>query len=231
MLDLKGLEYELAEVLPGMQRVHLRLAGFRGGTVPALKLDGRRIQGSREIARALEELRPEPALFPSDPAQRERVEEAERWGDEELQSVPRRIMRWGLVRDVDLRRWLGERSNAPAPAVAARLSGLNARYYAWLADADEAAVRRDLAELPTSMNRADALLADGTLTTSPPNAATLQVLSTIRSLDAMADLHEYVGSHPSAAAARELFPDALEPVPSFLPHEMLAAISSTSPTR
>src|SRR5947209_6534071 len=87
---------------------------------------------------------------PVESAERERVEEAERWGDEELQSVPRRIMRWGLVRDVDLRRWLGERSNAPAPAVAARLSGLNARYYAWLADADEAAVRRDLAELPSS---------------------------------------------------------------------------------
>jgi hypothetical protein len=54
MLDLKGVDYELATVLPGMQRVHLRLVGFRGGTVPALKLDGRRVQGSRRIARALD---------------------------------------------------------------------------------------------------------------------------------------------------------------------------------
>ncbi len=65
MLELKGVEYELAEVLPGTQRMYLRLAGFRGGTVPALKLDGRRVQGSRSIARALEQLRPEPSLFPA----------------------------------------------------------------------------------------------------------------------------------------------------------------------
>jgi len=227
MLDLKGVEYELVEILPGMQRVHLRLAGFRGGTVPALKLDGRRIQGSRQIARALEELAPEPPLFPSDPGLRERVEEAERWGDEEFQAVPRRIMRWGLVRNVGLRRWMGERSHVPAPALSARLSGPGARYYAWLVGADETAVRRELAQLPEGLDRADALLADGTLTTNPPNAATLQILSTVRVLDAFADLHELVGQHPVAAAARELFPDALEPVPSFLPGEWLPEVSTT----
>ena len=47
MLELKGIDYRLAHVLPGNQRIHLRLTGFRGGTVPALKLDGRRIQGER----------------------------------------------------------------------------------------------------------------------------------------------------------------------------------------
>ena len=66
MLELKGIEYELATVLPGTQRMHLRLVGFRGGTVPALKLDGRRVQGSRAIARALEAARPDPPLFPTD---------------------------------------------------------------------------------------------------------------------------------------------------------------------
>ena len=65
MLDLKGVEYELTEVLPGPQRIHLRLVGFRGGTVPALKLDGRRVQGSRGIARALE--RPGPSRRSSPP--------------------------------------------------------------------------------------------------------------------------------------------------------------------
>ena len=64
MLELKGIEYELATVLPGTQRMHLRLVGFRGGTVPALKLDGRRVQGSRAIARALEAARPDPPLSP-----------------------------------------------------------------------------------------------------------------------------------------------------------------------
>jgi arsenate reductase-like glutaredoxin family protein len=33
-LDVKGVEYTLVNVLPLSQRIHLRLAGFRGGTPP-----------------------------------------------------------------------------------------------------------------------------------------------------------------------------------------------------
>src|SRR5213080_5493379 len=85
MLDLKGIEYEPVDVVPLNQRVHLRLAGFRGGTVPALKIDGQKIQGSRQISRLLDERWPEPSLRPADPAARARVEWAERWGEEQLQ--------------------------------------------------------------------------------------------------------------------------------------------------
>src|SRR5437763_437523 len=119
MLEQKEISFRSVAVLPGMQRVQLRLVGFRGGTVPALKLDGRHIQGSRQIARALDELEPDPPLFPASPELRALVEDAERWGDEELQNVPRRIFRWGLVRDLSLRRWLSAASGIPAPGVAA----------------------------------------------------------------------------------------------------------------
>src|SRR5919109_341196 len=102
MLDLKGVEYEVVDVVPLNQRIHLRLAGFRGGTVPALKLDGRRIQGSRQIARALDERWPEPPLFPAEPGLRARVEEAERWGEEQLQPIPRRLFRYAFARDPEL---------------------------------------------------------------------------------------------------------------------------------
>src|SRR6478736_6591416 len=159
MLDLKGVDYDLATVLPGMQRIHLRLAGFRGGTVPALKLDGRRVQGSRAIARALEARRADPPLFPADPQSRAR--------------------------------------------------------------ADEAAVRRLLAALPGILDRVDALLAEGVLATEPPGAAALQVLCSVRALDAFADLHDQVASHPCAAAARAIFPGYPEPVPPFLPAQWL----------
>jgi glutathione S-transferase len=221
MLDLKGIDYELATVLPGTQRIHLRLVGFRGGTVPALKLDGRRIQGSRTIARALEQLRPEPSLLPADPQMRALVEEAERWGEQELQPVPRRILRWGLVGDLALRRWLAEQSRMPAPAVAARTSGPLARYYAHVVGADAAEIRRALVKLPRLLDHADALLADGVLTTDPPNVATLQVLCSVRSLAAFTDLRDQVARHPSAAAARALFPAYPEPVPPFLPRSWL----------
>jgi glutathione S-transferase len=69
----------------------LRLFGFPRRTVPALRLDGRRVQGSRQISAALEQLSAEPPLFPRDPARRREVEEAERWGDELLQPAARRI--------------------------------------------------------------------------------------------------------------------------------------------
>ena len=59
--------------------------------MPAVKVDGRRLQTTLAISRALDEIRPDPPLFPADPELRERVEEAERWGDEVLQPVPRRI--------------------------------------------------------------------------------------------------------------------------------------------
>jgi glutathione S-transferase len=215
MLELKGVDYELTEVLPGSQRIHLRLAGFRGGTVPALKLDGRRVQGSRRIARALEQLRPAPSLFPAAPNARVRAEAAERWGDEVLQMVPRRILRWGLTQHASLRTWISEQSGVPAPAVAGALGIPAAHYYARVVGADEAAVRSALAELPELLGRVDGLLADGVLTPEAPTAATLQVLCSVRALDGFADLHEQVASHACAAPARELFPDYPE-IPAFL---------------
>jgi glutathione S-transferase len=209
MLELKGVEYELATVLPGTQRMHLRLVGFRGGTVPALKREGRRVQGSRAIARALEAARPHPPLFPTDEA-------VERWGDEELQMVPRRIVRWGLTRDAGLRRWISEASGVPAPGVVGALGLPAAKYYARAVGADEPAVRRALDELPDMLGRVDALLADSVLTPAAPDAATLQVLCSVRAIDGFADLHEQVAAHPCAAPARALFPDYPE-IPAFLP--------------
>ena len=67
--------------------------------MPALKIDGGKVQGSRQIARELERLRPEPPLFPADPEQRAAVEEAERFGDEELQPPMRQILWWAIKRD------------------------------------------------------------------------------------------------------------------------------------
>src|SRR5579884_2329936 len=106
MLDVKGVDYEVVEVAPLNQRIHLRLAGFLRGTVPALKLDGQRIQGSRQIARALDERWPDPPLFPADPTLRARVEEAERWGEQQLQPIPRRLFRYGCARNPELRDWV-----------------------------------------------------------------------------------------------------------------------------
>ncbi len=228
MLEFKGVPFETVDVLVGAQKVHLRLAGFRAGTVPALKIDGRRVQGSLAIPRALERIAPEPPLYPADPGLRARVEEAEVWGEREIQNAPRLLIRWGLTRDPGLRRWLAEAAGMPVPALAARTSVPVARYYAHAIGADEAAARRALEGLPAMLDRADALLADGTLTTDPPNAATFQILSSVRALDEFTDVQPHTAGRPSTRAAHELFPDYPGPVPPFLPREWLQELPAAS---
>ena len=103
------------------------------------------------------------------------------------------------------------------PEIAARTSGPAARYYARVVGADEAAVRRHLEQLPTLLDHSDGLLADGALVTDPLSAAALQVLSSVRSLDALTDLAPLVSRRPSATAARQVYPPFSGPVPSFIP--------------
>src|SRR4051812_49788696 len=80
MLDLKGIEYRVVDLLPGMQPVMTRALRFRGGTVPALVIDGRRVQHSRRVSRLLDELQPHPPLFPAHPEAPRAVRDAGRLG-------------------------------------------------------------------------------------------------------------------------------------------------------
>jgi glutathione S-transferase len=195
--------------------------GFRGGTVPALKLDGQRIQGSRQIARVLDERWPEPPLFPGDAALRARVEEAEQWGDEQLQPIPRRLFRYGVARNPELRQWVVRAQRLPMPALTAQAIRPAVEWYVRTVEADgrratEAGVRADLAALPELLDRVDRLLVDGTLTVDPPNAATLQIMPTIKLLGGFADLADLVASRACAEPARDLFPHYRTELPPFL---------------
>src|SRR5436190_3450942 len=91
MLEAKGIAYNRTDLVPVVSKGVLRGLGFPHNTVPAMKIDGRRVQGTGEIARELDRLRPEPALLPTDPEQRAAVEAAERFGDTELQPAIRAI--------------------------------------------------------------------------------------------------------------------------------------------
>ena len=120
MLEHKGLPYRRVDIVPLMHPIAVRLRGFDAGgqtrtaggkrtlgirlgdqlgTVPALAANGHRISTNHGIARFLDEQHPEPALFPADPGQRAKVEEAERWANQTLQMAARRIPGAALVRD------------------------------------------------------------------------------------------------------------------------------------
>jgi glutathione S-transferase len=217
MLELKGIEADVVDLIPGMHPVQLRAARFRGGTVPALKVDGTRVQGSVPISRFLEDLEPQPPLFPAGPKPRQAVEEAEAWGERELQAVPRRIFRWGTVRDRGLRRWVAELSGIPAPDAAATLNAPVARRFARLSEASDERVRADLEALPAMLDRVDGWIAEGTLGGAQINAADCQIASTVRVLLAYEDLQPTLRDRPSAELATRLFPDYPEPIPLRLP--------------
>ena len=92
MLEHKGIPFKRVDLVTAMHRPSLKLLGFRGQDRSGD--EGGRAQGpghARDLA-ALDEMKPEPPLVPSDA-----VREAERWGDEELQSIPRRLAWWALV--------------------------------------------------------------------------------------------------------------------------------------
>ena len=64
-----------------MQRIY----GEGNSTVPGLLVNGEPVHTSRAILARLEELAPDPTLYPEPIA--DAVREAERWGDEELQDL------------------------------------------------------------------------------------------------------------------------------------------------
>jgi glutathione S-transferase len=219
MLERKQIEHEVVDLLPGMHPILLRAAGFRGTTVPALRIDGRRIQGSRVISRELDELVPEPALFPSDPGRRRAVEEAEEWGERALQPVPRRMFRWAVSRDAELRRWFAQQMGMPAPGLMATLNTPIAHTLARKVHADDTRVRADVLGLPASLDHVDALIADGTIGGDEPNAADFQIGPSVRLLMNFPQLEPMVEGRPAAGLAVRMMPTFRWQVPPFLPDE------------
>ncbi len=229
MLRHKGIDAEIIDVVPGQQRWFLRLQGFDDGTVPALKIDGRKVQGSLEISRVLEELVPEPPLFPTDPAQRSAVEAAERWGEAALQPVPRNIFRWTVTRDPELRLALAKMTGMPAPDVAARLSKPLGWYFSRVVSGStEESIRADLANLPMLIDHVDELIDAGVIGAEQPNAADFQIGTSVRVLLGFPQLRDLVESRPAAELARRTAPDFGRDLPVTLPAEWVPEPAQTS---
>lgn len=229
MLRAKGVGYRRIDLPQWFHRPLLRALRFPGTTVPALVLDGRRIQTTGAIARELDRIRPEPPLLPADPAERSAVEEAERFGDEDLQPVARRILWWSLRRDrsplesfsqgarLGVPIGLAVKTAAPIVAASARLNR-----------ATDENVRSDLAALPGMLARVDDYIAAGTLGGEGLNAGDLQVATSLRLLMTMDDLRPSIESRPSGELALRTVPDFPGRVPPVLPSAWLEPLRSAT---
>jgi glutathione S-transferase len=210
-------------LLPALHPALVRTRGFRGGTVPALKIDGRKLQHSREISRALEELKPDPPLFPSDPEARLKVEEAERWGEEVLQNGPRRIVRWIAVHRPEARVMIARDVGIPLPRFAAWINAPAARHVANKVDADQE-IQSTVAQVPLMLDHVDALIAKGVIGGDEPNAADLQIATSVRSLLNVGDLDPVTKGRPAAELALRYVPEfGTDFPPGMLPPEWLRA--------
>jgi glutathione S-transferase len=225
MLRRKRIPFRRIDLVPVVHKAVLRALGFPGVTVPALRLDGQRLQRSMTISRALDALYPEHPLFPSHPDRRAAVEQAEAWGDEVIQPVARRLAWAALRRDRSTIASFLEGAHlvmptslavATAPPVVVLASRLN--------HASDAAVREDLERLPAMLDRVDAWVEEGVLGGLVPNAAGYQLAPTIRLMTALDDLRPFIDERPCGAFARKVVPDLAGHAPPVFPAEWLTPL-------
>jgi len=213
-LKLKSIDYDRVDLLP-LSQVIVGPLRYGGRTVPGMRLGSERLVGSRTIMRRLDAIAQEPALLPA-PGEESYagVLEAERWGDEVLQGVPRRIIDVAFLRcPAAMESYAGD-AKLPLPVGMLRPAlPLTARLMAIKNKARDEAARADLAALPPQLDRIDGWIAEGLLGGELPNAADLQIGSTIRLLMSIGDVRPLVEGRPAARLAA-YFPALAGDVPA-----------------
>jgi glutathione S-transferase len=231
MMEHKGIEYERVELPTGLHPLVLRLRGFAGnaapfrrlgdgshrmlgradrmGTVPTLRVDGRQVKTNREIARFLDEFRPDPPLFPADPDRRRAVEEAERWGDEVFQMAARRLALAASTqgRDALVNRG-GDGRLGPLlwRNTTVRLAGTRVLAL-FVFGAGARADEKLREELPGQLDRIDDWIEAGVLNGDELNAADFMIAPSVALLTYRRDLRAEIEQRPVAGLVDRLLPE------------------------
>lgn len=206
MLEQKGLDWRERRLPSGTQRLLMKRFGFDGRTVPALRIDGERVQTNRKIARFLDRLQPQPSLVPSERAAD--IAEAERFIDGLLQPLARRLVLAAGRRDLGLlanHADSGRLGTLLAPSRFRRSLVIRGayRFFGVHGRVEEL----DLAALPEVLDYADSLVSEGTLNGPEPNAADCQAAPCLALIGYRNDVREIVESRPSWALVERLLPD------------------------
>jgi glutathione S-transferase len=226
MLEHKGLRYKEVKLPPGAHAFIMLGLGFETMSVPAIKVDGVRTQGTRWIARALDELVPDRPLFPADPVRRRAVEDAERWG-EGFQNATRRIFYTGARRD---RRAFASVMTVERSLPMRVVLRLSARLIVRLATgahrASDAAGREDMALLGERLDQIDAWIEEGLLGGEELNAADFQIAPNVSALLLAEDLAPFVRGRPAEAWAARVAPGYVGHIGRVAPADWLAPLEA-----
>jgi glutathione S-transferase len=176
-------------------------------------IDGRQVKTNREIARFLDDLRPEPSLFPAGEEERRAVEEAERWGDEVFQMSARRTALAAALRGPDAIVNRGDDGRL-GPLLwrnrTARLAGT--RMLALTVFAANRRAEQDLLEsLPGHLDRIDGWVEGGVLNGDELNAADFMIAPSLALLCYLRHLHPELEGRPAMRLVDRVLP---EPAPA-----------------
>lgn len=209
-LRLKGLEYEKVELPPG-KHIEMMNGLYGAHTVPGMLVDDEPVHGSNPIMERLEQIAPEPSLYPADRA--EAVRAAAAWGDAELQPVGRRLP-WGALyfRPEALGTFTpgGTPLDPAGTDYAIRFVRGTVKYHN-LTMVDVAA---DLQNLPGLLDQVDAYVSEGLLAGEAPNAADFQIGATLSVLLTVGDVKPMIEARPAVRVARKWFVDRPGHVPA-----------------
>jgi len=156
------------------------------------------------------------------------VEEAERFGDEELQQRVREIFLWSARKDSSgLVSYLeGSKIGMPhrlAASTAGPFIALDARSRG----ATDENVRRAIAVFPGMLQRIEDWIDEGVLGGEVPNAADLQIAPSLRLAMSLDDLRPAIEGRPAGQFATRIVPEFPGRTPKVLPPQWLEALSAT----
>jgi glutathione S-transferase len=228
-LELKGLAYERVDLLPGVSQIQ-QLVRFGRRTVPGLIVDGYKVSGSSLILRTLDGIKPDPPLYPRDPAERRAVEEAESWGEQDMQDAARWISVYALSRSPESGKSFTEGSNLPQLPDAVATASTRMVFSAELRTIGPGMEGAEhwVVELPRLLDHVDGLIDAGTIGGEVPNAADLQIGASVALLAKVGDLRAAIEPRPCGALARRLFSFPGEIPQGTLPDEWLRAMPAAA---
>lgn len=231
MLEHKGIPYRQVDPPAGLHPLALRLLGFRGnaaafrdiddrphrvlaladrmGTVPALRHGANQVMTNRDIARFLDNVQPDPPLFPAEPNRRLAVEEAERWGDEIFQMATRRLLLAAALRGRDgiLNRGQDGRLG-PLISQHETARFATARIVARFAFAVNPRSDGDLmAALPGMLDRIDAWIETGVLNGEHLYAADFMIVTSLAMLSYRPDVQGELQRRPAIGLIDRVLPE------------------------
>jgi glutathione S-transferase len=206
MLEHKGIPFRQVTLVPGFHRAYVRLRGFPGDRVPAVRFaDGSCAQGTRPLARALDAIRPQPRLVPDD----SRVEEAERWGDEVLQQWARRMVVEAGLRDPDLlHRHGGAGRLGPLLTRRERSRRHMARAVKLAFRMTPEQLRADQTRVGEMLDRVDDLIANGVLNGERLNCADFQIATSLALVDYRLDVRRQLRPRSAGELMERVLPES-----------------------